>query len=62
MDDASFLEPPLGKVGVYVRTIDGGYQHPTTNFLDEVLRKNRINVYNLTLNMVNKVVAFEMLC
>lgn len=62
MDRASFLESPPGKVGIFVRTFDVHYRFPTTNFLDEVLRKNGVNIYRLTLNFVNKVVAFEMLC
>lgn len=62
LDEASFLEPPPGKVGVYVRTFDAGYRLPITYFLNEVLRKNGINIYDLTPNALNKVVAFEMMC
>lgn len=62
LDEASFLEPASGKVDVFVRTFNVGYRLSITKILDEVLRKNRVNVYEVTSNSVNKVVAFEVLC
>ncbi|CAI9278539.1 unnamed protein product [Lactuca saligna] len=53
-----WTEPPTRKVGVYVRTFDASYRLPTTDFLDEVLCKNGVNVYDLTPNVVNKKYAY----
>lgn len=50
------------KVGVFVKTFDVGYQLPTTNFLDEMLCKNWVNIYELTPNVVTKIIAFNMRC
>ncbi|CAI9298255.1 unnamed protein product [Lactuca saligna] len=60
LDGATFLEPPLVKIGVYVNTLDVRYQLLNTGFLNKLLRKNEVKVYDLTPNVVNKVVAFEM--
>ncbi|CAH1426395.1 unnamed protein product [Lactuca virosa] len=32
LDGPSFLEPPSGKVGAFVKTFDAGYRLPTNNF------------------------------
>lgn len=57
LDGASFLEPPHGKVGIFFKTFDASYQLPTTEFLDQVLHNNGVNIYEITPNDVNKVVA-----
>lgn len=57
-----FIDPPPRKVVLYVKTFDTGYRLPTTDFMDELLQKNDINIYELTPNVVTKIVAFEMLC
>ena len=61
MDGASCLGPLPGKVGVFIKTFDAGYRLPTTNFLDEVLCKNGVNIYELTANAVTNIISFKML-
>ncbi|CAI9270126.1 unnamed protein product [Lactuca saligna] len=53
MDIATFLEPPLRNVGVYIGTFNAGYRLPTSIFLDEVLHKNGFNVYDVTHNVLS---------
>ncbi|CAI9289158.1 unnamed protein product [Lactuca saligna] len=54
--------PPPGKVGIYHKTLDAGIRLPLTEFQEEVLQKDGCSVQMQTLNVVNKVVAFEMIC
>ena len=42
--------------------VSDGYRLLKNNFLDEVLHKNDINIYELTPNIMNKIVAFKILC
>ncbi|CAI9286568.1 unnamed protein product [Lactuca saligna] len=59
---SSIMSPPLGKVGIYQKTLDAGLRLPLTKFQDEVLPKDGCSIQMLTPNVVNKVVAFEMIC
>ncbi|CAI9285721.1 unnamed protein product [Lactuca saligna] len=57
----SILSPPPGKVGVYLMTLNAGLRLPLIDFQEEVLQKVGCSVQILTPNVVNKVVAFEMI-
>ncbi|CAI9278887.1 unnamed protein product [Lactuca saligna] len=50
------------KVGIYQKTMDVGLLLPLTDFQEEVLQRDGCKVQMLTPNVVNKVVAFEMIC
>lgn len=50
LDEASILEPPLGKVGDFVKSFYANYRLVRTNFLDEVLCRNGVKIYKLTPN------------
>lgn len=56
------LSPPPGKVGVYLKTLDSGLRLPLTDFQHEIFLKNGCSIQMLTPNVVNKVVAFEVIC
>ncbi|CAI9274521.1 unnamed protein product [Lactuca saligna] len=56
------LSPPLGKVGIYLKTLENGLRLLLTKLQDEILQKNGCIIQMLTLNVINKVVAFEMIC
>ncbi|KAI3504146.1 hypothetical protein L1887_32691 [Cichorium endivia] len=58
----SSLFPPEGKTGIYLKTFDAGYRLPTSDFMEEVLRRTPVGLHQLTPNSVNKIVAFELLC
>lgn len=53
--------PPLGKIGVYQKTLDTGVRLPLTDFQEDVLQKEGCSLHMLTPNAVNKVVAFDMI-
>lgn len=55
------LSPPSSKVGIYLKAFDADLQLPLTEFQEELLPKNGCSVRMLTLNAVNKAVAFEMI-
>ncbi|CAI9295745.1 unnamed protein product [Lactuca saligna] len=54
--------PPSGKIGVFLKTLNAGIRLPLTDFQEEVLQKDGCSLQMLTPNVVNKVVAFEMIC
>ncbi|CAI9279071.1 unnamed protein product [Lactuca saligna] len=60
--NSMILSPPPEKVGIYFKTFDVGLRLPLTDFQDELLQKNRCSIKMLTLNAVNKMVAFKMFC
>lgn len=60
--DTMILFPPLGKVGVYLKTFDVGVCLLLTDFQDELLQKHGCIIQMLTPNAVNKMVALDMLC
>ncbi|CAI9301722.1 unnamed protein product [Lactuca saligna] len=62
LPDLMILSPPPGKVGVYLKTLDNGLCLPLTNFQDKLLHKNGCSIQMFTPNVVNKVVAFKMIC
>ncbi|CAI9280141.1 unnamed protein product [Lactuca saligna] len=59
---SSIMSPPPGKVGVYFKTLFVGLFLNLTDFQEEVLQKDGCSIRILTPNIMNKVVAFEMLC
>ncbi|CAI9304392.1 unnamed protein product [Lactuca saligna] len=62
---SSILPPPPsppGKVRIYQKKLDADLRLPLTDFREEVLQRDGCSVQMLTLNAVNKVVAFEMIC
>ncbi|CAI9289783.1 unnamed protein product [Lactuca saligna] len=61
VDVDSFLEPPPGKVGVFMKTFDAGYRLSMINLLEEVMCNNGVNIYELTSNVVTKIIAFKIL-
>ncbi|CAI9276404.1 unnamed protein product [Lactuca saligna] len=59
---SSISSPPPDKIGVFLKTLDVGIRFPLTDFQEEVLQKDGCSLQMLTPNVVNKVVAFEMIC
>ncbi|CAI9292753.1 unnamed protein product [Lactuca saligna] len=55
---SSIMSPPPRKLGIYQKVI----RLPLTDFQEEVLQKDGYSVQMLTPNIVNNVVAFEMIC
>lgn len=60
--DSMILSPPPRKVGIYLKTFEARLPLPLTDFQEELLSKNGYNIQMLTPNVVNKMVAFEMIC
>lgn len=60
--DSMILSPPPGKVGVYLKTFDTRFHLPLLDIQEEILQKVGCSVQMLTPNVINKVVAFEMIC
>lgn len=60
--DSMILSPPPDKVGVYLKTLDASLRLPLSDFQEEVLQKIGCSIHMLTHNVVNKVVAFKMIC
>ncbi|CAI9270587.1 unnamed protein product [Lactuca saligna] len=58
----SSISSPPGKIVVFLKTLDVGIRLPLTDFQEEVLQKDGCSLQMLTPNVVNKVVAFEMIC
>ncbi|CAI9298460.1 unnamed protein product [Lactuca saligna] len=59
---SSISSPPPGKIGVSLKTLDVDIRFPLTDFQEEVLQKDGCSLQMLTPNVVNKVVAFKMIC
>lgn len=56
------LSPPPGKVGIYLKTLDAGLRLPLSDFLGGGSIEKWGSIQMLTPNVVNKVVAFKMIC
>ncbi|CAH1451859.1 unnamed protein product [Lactuca virosa] len=62
LDGASFLDRPTRKVGIFFKAFNIVYRLTTYYFLDELLCKHGVNIYELNPNVMTKIAAFEMLC
>lgn len=51
-----------GKVGVTIPTFDVGLQLPTIEFFDEIMSQYGFSIDDMTPNVINKIVGFEMAC
>lgn len=60
--DSMVLSPPTGKFGIYLKTFDTDLCLLLTDFQEEILKKNNYIIQMLNLNVVNKMVAFDMIC
>lgn len=61
-EHASFLNPPKGKIDIYVKHFNAEYHLLMSDLFQEVLRTHNLHINQLVPNGIDKVVAFEMLC
>lgn len=59
---ALIFQPAKGKVGVPIPIIKAGLRLPTTDFFDKIMRQYDFSVDDLTPNVVNKIIGFELAC
>ncbi|CAH1414624.1 unnamed protein product [Lactuca virosa] len=55
-------DPPLDKVGIYVKTMEAGLRFPISKFIEDLLSHYFIHISQLKPNVMFKIVAFELLC